>query len=75
VNFKKQDAQVRTRAFIKKGGFFLAFILLACITSSLIHETTTLMKKTLQALRAPFIGSNCLLDRKGLLKVRNVGYG
>jgi hypothetical protein len=33
------------------------------------------MKKTLQALRASFIGSNCLLDRKGLLKARNVGYG
>ena len=45
VNFKKQDAQVRTRAFIKKG-FFLALILLAClITSSLIHEVTTLMEK------------------------------
>jgi hypothetical protein len=45
VNFKKQDAQVRTRAFIKKG-FFLALILPAClITSSLIHEVTTLMEK------------------------------
>ena len=45
VNFKKQDAQVRTRAFIKKS-FFLALILPAClITSSLIHEVTTLMEK------------------------------
>jgi hypothetical protein len=26
-------------------------------------------------LRAPFIGSNCLLDQKGLLKARNTGYG
>jgi hypothetical protein len=26
-------------------------------------------------LRAPFIGSNCLLDQKGLLKARNAGYG
>ena len=43
--------------------FFLALILSACIiTSSLIHEAKTLMRKTLQALRAPFIGSNCLLD-------------
>jgi hypothetical protein len=56
--------------------FFLALILSACIiTSSLIHEAKTLMRKTLQALRAPFIGSNCLLDWKGLLKARNVGYG
>jgi len=48
MNFKKQDAQVRTRAFIKVVFFFffLAFILLACIiTSSLIHEATTLMEK------------------------------
>jgi hypothetical protein len=46
VNFKKQDAQVRTRAFIKKGVFFLALILSACIiTSNLIHEATTLMEK------------------------------
>jgi hypothetical protein len=38
---------------------FLALILLACIiTSSLIHEVTTLMEKTLQVLRSPFIGSN-----------------
>jgi hypothetical protein len=56
--------------------FFLALILSACIiTSSLIHEVTTLYGKTLQALRAPFIGSNCLLNRKGLLKARNVRYG
>jgi hypothetical protein len=43
---------------------FLALILSAyIITSSLIHEATTLIeKKTLQALRAPFIGSNYLLD-------------
>jgi hypothetical protein len=26
-------------------------------------------------LRASFIGSDCLLDRKGLLKARNAGYG
>jgi hypothetical protein len=26
-------------------------------------------------LRASFIGSNCLLDKKGLLKARNAGYG
>jgi len=26
-------------------------------------------------LKASFIGSNFLLDRKGLLKARNVGYG
>jgi len=26
-------------------------------------------------LRLPFIGSNCLLDQKGLLEARNVGYG
>jgi hypothetical protein len=41
VNFKKQDAQVKTQAFIKKGGFlfFLALILSTyIITSSLIHE-------------------------------------
>jgi len=45
VNFKKQDAQVRTRAFIKKG-VFLALILSACIiTSNLNHEATTLMEK------------------------------
>ena len=62
----------RERLFL----FFLALILSACIiTSSLIHEVTTLYEKTLQALRAPFIGSNCLLNRKGLLKARNVGYG
>ena len=47
-----------------------------CImTSSLIHEVTTLMEKALQVLRASFIGSDCLLDQKGLLKARNVGYG
>ena len=55
---------------------FLAFILSACIiTSSLIHEATTLMEKTLQVLRSPFIGSDCLLDQKGLLQARNAGYG
>jgi len=55
---------------------FLAPMLLACIiTSSLIHEATTLMEKTLQVLRSPFIGSDCLLDQKGLLKARNAGYG
>jgi hypothetical protein len=32
-------------------------------------------KKTLQVLRSPFIGSDCLLDQKGLLKARNAGYG
>jgi hypothetical protein len=26
-------------------------------------------------LKASFIGSNCLLDRKGLLKACNAGYG
>jgi hypothetical protein len=26
-------------------------------------------------LRSPFIGSDCLLDQKGLLKARNAGYG
>jgi hypothetical protein len=26
-------------------------------------------------LRASFIGSNCLLDQKGLLKARNASYG
>jgi len=26
-------------------------------------------------LRASFIGSNCLLDQKGLLKAHNAGYG
>jgi hypothetical protein len=26
-------------------------------------------------LRPPFIGSNCSLDQKGLLKARNTGYG
>ena len=26
-------------------------------------------------MRASFIGSNCLLDQKGLLKTRNTGYG
>jgi hypothetical protein len=26
-------------------------------------------------LRAPFIGSNCLFNQKGLLKGRNTGYG
>ena len=31
--------------------------------------------KALQVLRAPFISSDCLLDQKGLLKARNVGYG
>jgi len=43
----KQKAQVKTWAFIKKDySFFLAPILSACIiTSSLIHEATTLMKK------------------------------
>ena len=33
------------------------------------------MKKTLQVLRSPFSGSDCLLDQKGLLKARNAGYG
>jgi hypothetical protein len=43
---EKQDTQVKTRGFIKKGCFFLAPILSVCIiTSSLIHEATTLMKK------------------------------
>jgi hypothetical protein len=38
---------------------FLALILLVCIiTNSLIHEATTLMEKTLQVLRSPFIGSD-----------------
>jgi hypothetical protein len=44
--FQKQNAQVKTQGFIKKGCFFWAPILSACIiTSSLIHETTTLMAK------------------------------
>ena len=34
-----------------------------------------LWKKTLQVLRSPFIGSDCLLDQKGLLRARNAGYG
>jgi hypothetical protein len=56
--------------------FFLAPILSTCIIiSSLIHEVMTLMEKTFQVLRSPFIGSNCLLDQKGLLKARNAGYG
>jgi hypothetical protein len=33
------------------------------------------MEKTLQVLRSPFIGSDCLLDQKGLLKARNASYG
>jgi hypothetical protein len=43
----KQKAQVKTWGFIKKDCFlFLAPILSACIiTSSLIHEATTLMEK------------------------------
>jgi hypothetical protein len=41
---------------------FLALILSTCtITSSLIHEATT-HRKALPVLRAPLIGSNCLLD-------------
>jgi hypothetical protein len=64
MNFKKQDAQVKTRGFTKKDCFlFLAPILSACIiTSSLIYEVTTLIKKLFKFLRAPFINSNCLLD-------------
>jgi len=55
---------------------FLTPILSTCIiTSSLIHEATTLIEKTLQVLRSPFIGSDCLLDQKGLFKTRNAGYG
>jgi len=47
VNFKKQKTQVKTWGFIKKDCFlFFAPILSACIiTSSLIHEATTLMEK------------------------------
>ena len=43
----KRKAQVKTWGFIKKDCFlFLALILSACIiTSSLIHEATTLMEK------------------------------
>jgi len=26
-------------------------------------------------LRSPFVGSDCLLDQKGLFKARNAGYG
>jgi hypothetical protein len=55
---------------------FLASILSACIiTISLIHEATNPYGKTLSVLRAPFIGSDCLLDQKRLLEARNVGYG
>jgi hypothetical protein len=77
VNFKKQKAQSQNLRIHQERLFsFLAPILLACIiTSSLIHEVTTLMEKTLQVLRSPFIGSNCLLDQKGLLKARNAVYG
>ena len=34
-----------------------------------------LLWKALQVLRSPFIGSDCLLDQKGLFKARNAGYG
>ena len=59
MNFKKQDAQIKTQGFIKKGCFpFLAPILSACIiTSSLIHEATTLMERLFKFLRPSFIGS------------------
>jgi hypothetical protein len=60
---KKQDAQVKTRCFIKKHCFFWAPILSAyIIISSLIYEATTLMKNLFKFFRAPLISSNCLLD-------------
>jgi hypothetical protein len=49
LGISKQDAKVRTQALSRKVVsllFFLALILSACIiTSSLIHEVTTLMEK------------------------------
>jgi hypothetical protein len=61
--FKKQDAHVKSQALSREIVFFLALILSACIiTNSLIHEILTLMKRLFKLLRAPFIGSNCLLD-------------
>ena len=76
VNFRKIKGSSQNLRIHQEILFFLAPILSSClITSSLIHEATTLMEKTLQVLRASFIGSNCLLDQKGLLKARNAGYG
>ena len=31
--------------------------------------------KALRVLKAPFIGSDCLLDQKGFLESHNAGYG
>jgi hypothetical protein len=49
LGISKQDAKVRTQALSRKVVsllLFLALILSACIiTSSLIHEVTTLMEK------------------------------
>jgi hypothetical protein len=84
MNFKKQDAQIKTQGFIKKGCFpFLAPILSACIiTSSLIHEATTLMERLFKFLRPLFIGSRLWFkamvqgyERKGISPAQNVFKG
>jgi hypothetical protein len=84
VNFKKQDAQIKTQGFIKKGCFpFLAPILSACIiTSSLIHEATTLMERLFKFLRPSFIDSRLWFkamvqgyERKGISPAQNVFKG
>jgi len=43
--FQETRCSSQNSSFYQERWFFLAFIFLACITSSLIHETTTLMKK------------------------------
>jgi hypothetical protein len=76
VNFKKQDAQIKTQGFIKKGCFpFLAPILSACIiTSSLIHEATTLMERLFKFLRPSFIGSRLYGSRLWFKAMKEKGF-
>jgi len=70
VDFKKQDVQVKTWDFIKKDCFFfLVPILSACIiTSSLIHEVTTLMKQLFKFWDRHLSVQIAYLIKKGFLK-------
>ena len=70
VNYKKQKAQVKTWGFFKKWLLScLAPILSACImTSSLIHEATTLMEKLFKFWDHHLSVQIAYLIKKGFLK-------
>ena len=77
VNFKENKRlKSKLEDSSRKIVFFLAPILLACIiTSSLIHEATTLMEKLFKFWERHLSVQIVYLIKKGFFKTRNAGYG